>query len=56
MGPFWNRRSPSVNELILRKDYSKAIELITAELETNARNERLRLRRRQRRRHRRRPR
>jgi cAMP-dependent protein kinase regulator len=40
---FLGSKAASVNELIIRKDYAKAIELISAELEKNARNERLRL-------------
>jgi tetratricopeptide (TPR) repeat protein len=40
---FKGAKALTVNELILRKDYEKAIELISAELEKNRRNERLRL-------------
>lgn len=42
---FRGAKARTVNELILRKDYAKAIELISAELEQNRRNERLRLQR-----------
>jgi cAMP-dependent protein kinase regulator len=40
---FRGSKASSVNELILKKDYSKAIELISAELAGNKRNERLRI-------------
>jgi hypothetical protein len=40
---FRGAKALTVNELILRKDYEKAIELISAEREQNRRNERLRL-------------
>ena len=40
---FKGSKASSVNELIVQKEYSKAIELINAELEKNSRNERLRL-------------
>jgi hypothetical protein len=40
---FKGSKAASVNELIVRKDYAKAIELISAALEKQDRNERLRL-------------
>jgi cAMP-dependent protein kinase regulator len=40
---FTGSKASSVNELIVQKEYPKAIELISAELEKNSRNERLRL-------------
>ena len=40
---FKGSKASSVNELIVKKEYPKAIELISAELEKNSRNERLRL-------------
>jgi hypothetical protein len=40
---FKGSKAADVNELIVRKEYATAIELITVELEKNSRNERLRL-------------
>jgi hypothetical protein len=40
---FKGSKAASVNELIVKKDYKKAIELLSAELERNSRNEHLRL-------------
>jgi hypothetical protein len=40
---FKGSKASSVGELIVRKDYPKAIEMITAELKENSRNERLRV-------------
>jgi cAMP-dependent protein kinase regulator len=40
---FKGSKASSVNELIVKKEYPRAIELISAELEKNSRNERLRL-------------
>lgn len=40
---FKGSKASSVGELIVRKDYPKAIEMITAELKQNSRNERLRV-------------
>ena len=40
---FKGSKASDVNELIVRKEYATAIELITVELEKNSRNERLRL-------------
>ena len=40
---FKGSKASSVTELIVRKDYAKAIELISAEVEKNKRNERLRV-------------
>ncbi len=40
---FKGSKASSVGELIVRKDYPKAIELISGELEKNRRNERLRM-------------
>ena len=43
MDLFKSSKASTVGELIVRKDYAKATELISAELEKNSRNERLRL-------------
>jgi cAMP-dependent protein kinase regulator len=40
---FKGSKASSVSELVVRKDYPKAIELISAELQKNSRNERLRV-------------
>jgi hypothetical protein len=40
---FKGSKAASVNELVVRKDYPKAIELLSAELKRNSKNERLRL-------------